>query len=196
MTIKIIANISGFFVFDNQDKLIEFTAYEKNPEKIAEKIHNLSKYTISEELENIFSDLKEKTIETNSADVQNFSRSKGIKSELIIKSENYQAVISKIPEILIQKNYIKDEAEYTVLLKDVSINLSKKSVAYSSQRIDKNVVHAILSMDDIDKTTNLFSSRIREWYGVHFPEILKEVQNHVTLCKIITEIGKFSCISH
>ncbi|MCE7747416.1 MAG: C/D box methylation guide ribonucleoprotein complex aNOP56 subunit [Candidatus Heimdallarchaeota archaeon] len=189
MTIKIIANISGFFVFDNQDKLIEFTAYEKNPEKIAEKIHNLSKYTISEELENIFSDLKEKTIETNSADVQNFSRSKGIKSELIIKSENYQAVISKIPEILIQKNYIKDDAEYTVLLKDVSINLSKKSVAYSSQRIDKNVVHAILSMDDIDKTTNLFSSRIREWYGVHFPEILKEVQNHVTLCKIVTEIG-------
>ena len=65
MTIKIIANISGFFVFDNQDKLIEFTAYEKNPEKIAEKIHNLSKYTISEELEDIFSDLKEKTIETN-----------------------------------------------------------------------------------------------------------------------------------
>ncbi len=189
MTIKIIANISGFFIFDNQDKLVEFTAYEKNPEKIAEKIHNLSKYNISDELEKIYSDLKEETIETNSVDIQNFSRSKGIKSELIIKSENYQNLISQIPEILIQKNYIKDEIEYNQILKDVSIGLSKKSIAYSSQRIDKNVVHAILTMDDIDKTTNLFTSRIREWYGVHFPEILKEVQNHVTLCKIITEIG-------
>jgi nucleolar protein 56 len=189
MTIKIIANISGFFVFDNQGKLLEYTAYEKNPEKIAEKIHNLSKYNISEELERIFSDLKEETIKTNSVDIQNYSRSKGIKSELNIKSENYQNLISQIPEILIQKNYIKDLTEYNQLLKDVSLSLSKKSIAYSSQRIDKNVVHAILSMDDIDKTTNLFTSRIREWYGVHFPEILKEVQNHVTLCKIITEIG-------
>ncbi|MBY9002176.1 MAG: C/D box methylation guide ribonucleoprotein complex aNOP56 subunit, partial [Candidatus Heimdallarchaeota archaeon] len=44
-------------------------------------------------------------------------------------------------------------------------------------------------MDDIDKTTNLFSARIEEWYGVHFPEIMKEVQNHLTLCKLITSIG-------
>ncbi len=189
MTIKIIANISGIFVFDNQDKLMKFSAYEKKPEKIAEKIHNLSKYNISEELDDIFSDLKEELIETNSVDIRNYSRSKGIKSELITKSENYQSLISQIPEILIQKNYVKNEAEFNQLLQEASISISKKSVTYSSQRIDKNVVHAILSMDDIDKTTNLFTSRIREWYGVHFPEILKEVQNHVTLGKIITEIG-------
>jgi len=51
------------------------------------------------------------------------------------------------------------------------------------------VVHAILSLDDIVTTINLFMSRIREWYGIHFPEILKEVENHETFCKIITEIG-------
>ncbi|MHA1465080.1 MAG: C/D box methylation guide ribonucleoprotein complex aNOP56 subunit, partial [Candidatus Heimdallarchaeaceae archaeon] len=39
------------------------------------------------------------------------------------------------------------------------------------------------------KTTNLFAARISEWYGVHFPEIMREVQNHLTLCRIITTIG-------
>ncbi len=189
MTTKIIANISGFFVFDSENKLIEFKAYSKNPEEIADKIHNLSKYTISDELKEILTDIEDINIETNSADALNFIRVFGKKVELLTKADYYNELVAQLPKILVEKGFLKDEVELNELTREVSIALSKKSVAYSSQRIDKNVVHAILSMDDIDKTTNLFSSRIREWYGVHFPEIIKEVPNHVTLCKLITEIG-------
>lgn len=189
MTTKIISSITGFFVFDTGNKLIQFKEFDKDPEEIATKIHNLSRYTISEELKEILTYIVEETIETNSIDVLNFLRSVGKKGELITKTGYYKELVGQIPKILIKKEYLKNEQELDKLTREVSIALSKKSVAHSSQRIDKNVVHAILSMDDIDKTTNLFTSRIREWYGIHFPEILKEVPNHETLCKFITEIG-------
>jgi len=189
MSIKVYTNVAGFFVYDSNDILKTFIAYPKKAEEIAARIHNLSVYTISEELEMILKGIDEEIIETNSADVVNYVRSKGKKSEVNVNSEFYQKFLTNLFHNLIQQGYISDEKEYQGLVREVGINLSKKRVAHSSQRVDKNVVHAILSMDDIDKTTNLFSARIGEWYGVHFPEIMKEVQNHLTLCKIITTIG-------
>ena len=189
MTTRIIANISGFFVFDETNKLVDYQIYAKNAEEIADKIHNLSRYTLSEELKEILSKIEDELIETNTSDVLNYVKVFGKRSELLVKAEYYQELVAQIPKILIEKGFINTEEELSQITRDVSIALSKKSIAHSSQRIDKNVVHAILSMDDIDKTTNLFSSRIREWYGIHFPETDKEIPNHVTLCKIITEIG-------
>lgn len=189
MSIKVYANVAGFFVYDSNDVLKTFIAYPKKAEEIAVKIHNLSVYAISEELQMILKEVDEEIIETNSADVVNYARSKGKKSEVNVNSEFYKQFLTNLFHNLIQQDYISDEKEYQELVREVGISLSKKRVAHSSQRVDKNVVHAILSMDDIDKTTNLFSARISEWYGVHFPEIMREVQNHLTLCKIITTIG-------
>jgi nucleolar protein 56 len=189
MTIKVFANIAGFFVLDSEDKIIQFEPYPKNPEEIANRIHNLSIYNISEELKKILMEIEEEQIETNNSAVVNYARGFGKKCTLDAKSNTYQLFVEKIPSILLERDTIQSEDEYNQIVRQVSLLLTKKRIAHSSQRIDKNVVHAILSMDDIDKTTNLFATRIREWYGIHFPEILKEVQTHQTLCKIITDIG-------
>ncbi|MCG3216236.1 MAG: C/D box methylation guide ribonucleoprotein complex aNOP56 subunit [Candidatus Heimdallarchaeota archaeon] len=189
MTIKIYSTVTGFFVFDKDAILILFESYPKETEVIATKIHNLSQNNKSEELEKIFKEILTDEIETNSLEVMDFAKNLGKKCELNAKSSFYQEFVERLPQLLIEKGYITSEIEYNQLVKDVSIILSKKRVTDSSERIDKNVVHGILSMDDIDKTTNLFASRIREWYGVHFPEIIKEVQSNPTLCKIITNVG-------
>ena len=189
MSIKIYSTVTGFFVFDDSNNLILFESYPKETETMASKILNLSQNNKSDELEKIFKEIISNEFETNSLEVMSFTKNLGKKCELNAKSEFYQEFVEKLPQLLVEKNYIKDEAEYNNLVKEISIALSKQRVTDTSQRIDKNVVHGILSMDDIDKTTNLFASRIREWYGVHFPEIIKEVQSNPTLCKIITDIG-------
>ena len=189
MTVKVFANVAGFFVLDSEDKIIRFKPYPKNPEEIAGRIHNLSIYNISEELNKVLMEIEDEQIETNSTAVVNYARGFGKKCTLDARSSSYQMFVEKIPNLLLERETIQSEQEYNQIVKEVSLFLTKKRIAHSSQRIDKNVVHAILSMDDIDKTTNLFSTRIREWYGIHFPEILNEVQTHQTLCKIITDVG-------
>jgi len=39
-------------------------------------------------------------------------------------------------------------------------------------------IQAVRAMDDIDKTINLFSERLREWYSIHFPELDKLIEDH------------------
>jgi nucleolar protein 56 len=37
------------------------------------------------------------------------------------------------------------------------------------------IIQAIALLDQLDKDVNLFSMRIREWYGYHFPELVRLV---------------------
>ena len=40
-----------------------------------------------------------------------------------------------------------------------------------SSSADLHVIQAVNSLDEIDKVANALSSRIKEWYGLHFPEL-------------------------
>ena len=104
MTVKVFANIAGFFVLDSEDKLHHFEPFPKKPEIIADRIHNLSIYNISEELNKILMDIEDEQLETNSTAVVNYARGFGKKCTLDAKSSSYHAFVDKIPNILLNWN--------------------------------------------------------------------------------------------
>jgi nucleolar protein 56 len=56
---------------------------------------------------------------------------------------------------------------------------SRAKLKFNVNRIDNMIIQAIALLDQLDKDVNLFSMRIREWYGYHFPELVKFVpDNH------------------
>ncbi|MHA1303105.1 MAG: C/D box methylation guide ribonucleoprotein complex aNOP56 subunit [Candidatus Heimdallarchaeaceae archaeon] len=190
MTLRINLNVGGYFLLDEKNNVTQFYAFKSEPEYIAEKIFELERYLTSTELTEILQNMEEERIIINSSLVQRFIREKSdIKADIDISSEDYFKFQSLIPKLLIEHNFLASEQDFHELIRKVNIQLSRKRVAVASQRTDKMIVHAILSLDDLMTTINLFMSRIREWYGIHFPEILKQIENHETLCKIITEMG-------
>ena len=58
-----------------------------------------------------------------------------------------------------------------------------------AQKRDLLAAQAIRAIDDIDKTTNLFSARLREWYSLHFPELDDLVREHEDFVRIVAELG-------
>jgi len=52
------------------------------------------------------------------------------------------------------------------------------------------VVQAVEALDDLDKTLNLFAGRIREWYGLHFPELTRLITNHEAYARLVHSLGK------
>ncbi|XP_011150468.1 nucleolar protein 56 [Harpegnathos saltator] len=57
---------------------------------------------------------------------------------------------------------------------------SRAKVKFNVNRVDNMIIHTIGLMDQLDKDINTFSMRIREWYGYHFPELVKIVpENHM-----------------
>lgn len=51
------------------------------------------------------------------------------------------------------------------------------------------VIQAVGLLDDLDKELNNYAMRLREWYGWHFPECGKIVQDNLTYAKMVKIIG-------
>ena len=51
------------------------------------------------------------------------------------------------------------------------------------------IIQAIALLDQLDKDVNLFSMRIREWYGYHFPELIRLVPDNHQYARVAKFIG-------
>lgn len=50
------------------------------------------------------------------------------------------------------------------------------------------IIQAIGLFDDLDKELNTYTMRVREWYGWHFPELAKIVQDNIQYGGIDQEV--------
>jgi nucleolar protein 56 len=46
------------------------------------------------------------------------------------------------------------------------------------------IIQAICLLDQLDKDLNTFAMRVREWYGWHFPELVQQVNDNYTYCRL------------
>ena len=79
--------------------------------------------------------------------------------------------------------------DYRKYLHEVSIALTRRKVRKAAEKRDLFIAQAINALDDINKTINLFASRIREWYSLHFPELDDLVDEHEDFLKVVSYIG-------
>ncbi|TAQ87601.1 hypothetical protein B7494_g4055 [Chlorociboria aeruginascens] len=66
---------------------------------------------------------------------------------------------------------------------------SRAKVKFSVQKNDNHIIQAIATLDQLDKAINTFSMRVREWYGWHFPELIRLVSDNHTYAKLALAIG-------
>ncbi|CAL3971749.1 unnamed protein product [Diplocarpon coronariae] len=66
---------------------------------------------------------------------------------------------------------------------------SRARVKFSVQKNDNHIIQAIATLDHLDKAINTFSMRVREWYGWHFPELVRIVSDNHIYAKLALAIG-------
>ncbi|CAI4230936.1 unnamed protein product [Auanema sp. JU1783] len=71
----------------------------------------------------------------------------------------------------------------------VAHSLGRYKVKFNPEKIDTMIVQAVSLLDDLDKELNNYVMRCREWYGWHFPELGKIIQDHMAFAKVIRAIG-------
>jgi nucleolar protein 56 len=76
-----------------------------------------------------------------------------------------------------------DEAEEA--MREVSVELSSLRIKELSSNPDLQAMESVQALDEVDKTANILSSRLREWYGLHFPELTSMVDDNISLAKLI-----------
>jgi len=172
----------GVVAADENKKVIFFKPFPKEPRKMAEKL-KLSEIEMLDE----------------EKDMQQQLWKKGFKEFVFavrksgVKHAEPNNVVEKflkenLRKIALEKKMVNDQAEFNQLLTKVNIELTKVEIKKAVGR-DNFIVQANGAIEEIDKVVNVLSERLREWYGLHFPEMDRVIDNHEKYAKIVEKFG-------
>ena len=71
----------------------------------------------------------------------------------------------------------------------LSHSLSRHKLKFSPDKVDTMIVQAISLLDDLDKELNTYAMRVKEWYGWHFPEMGRIVNDNLAYARVILKMG-------
>lgn len=97
----------------------------------------------------------------------------------------FRAIRAHLPSLI---PGLAEESISTMAL-GLSHSLSRHKLRFSPDKVDTMIVQAIALLDDLDKELNTYAMRVKEWYGWHFPEMGKIVNDNLAYARIILKQG-------
>ncbi|QIW97650.1 hypothetical protein AMS68_003168 [Peltaster fructicola] len=79
--------------------------------------------------------------------------------------------------------------EFSTMNLGLSHSLSRHKLKFSPDKVDTMIIQAIALLDDLDKELNQYAMRVKEWYGWHFPEMARIINDNVAYSKVILAVG-------
>ena len=156
------------FPFSNQ--VDDYLSIKNGKDDISELVDFVSKLDIVVETNNgsLFSILKR-----NSIDVR------------LMSDDEIEKIQTSKPKILIESGFAKDHNDVMKKLRDFALQLSSSKISEVSQSPDLHIIQSISSLDEIDRIINGISSLVREWYGLHFPELDNIIDSIIGYSQIV-----------
>jgi nucleolar protein 56 len=184
-------NITGVYAFDEEGNLIDSEPFPSDPDEIVERLIRKERGEVLEEEKKLLSRLEADTINFEGTKADRQRLEEVVDGELIVEFPNVAGEIlrERARELAVEAGVVGSEEEFAELAYEVGIKLSKRKVRETVEERDQMIIQAINTIDDIDRILNILTDRVREWYGIHFPEINKIVKKHDDFVTLVAELG-------
>jgi nucleolar protein 56 len=110
-------------------------------------------------------------------------------SSTLMNDEELRILLLQKKSILERAKFISNENQAQRELRKFAIDLSSSKIKESSEQLDLHVIQAVSALDELDKIINTIGTRMREWYGLHFPELDNLIQSLSLYANIVREAG-------
>lgn len=172
----------GSFGVNENNKIISFKPFPKDPIKIAEKM-KLSEIEIIDEEKQVMTEVGKKGYKQF---VFPFRKSGAKHVESGSKPEDY--IKENMRKLAVDYKFVNDQIEFNKLLTQINLELARVQIKKAVER-DSLVIQTNDAIEELDKSTNILIERLREWYGLHFPEMNRRVDSHEKYAKMIEKFG-------
>lgn len=175
----------GIAAFDQSGSLIASRKFED-----AIRSYRLLKSgAVPEEIRQFIEKLRPfDSITVNDASVAAVLRQAGLNSQLMPEDQQQWIQGSK-PDFIIKASFADNSEEAMQRLRGFAISLSSSRVKEASERLDLHIIQSINALDELDKIINTVGARLREWYGLHFPELDNLIQSLIAYAEIVSRAG-------
>ncbi len=194
MKCYIVDTLSGLFALDDSSNTINFLDFNDDDQQILEFYKAVENGELKKDLKDLLSEL-------NNSGFNEFIFDNAKLKLLVSQELDYESVLET--SSLEFKNYRlaletqlksigikKSKEDISARHKKISEQLIKMQVSQAGEQGDVAVIQIIETLDILKKSISLFSVRLREWYGLHFPELTdKEIEDNIILARLISVLG-------
>jgi nucleolar protein 56 len=159
--------------FDSAIKSYRLLKSGATPEEIKQFIEKLRSFDI---------------ISVNDASMALILRQAGLNTQLMPEDQQ-QSIQGSKPDYIVKAGFAGNMQDALQALRDFAIELSSSRVKEASERLDLHIIQSINALDELDKIINTIGARLREWYGLHYPELDNLIQSLVAYAEIVSRAG-------
>jgi len=182
----------GVVAFNKDNTLLEKALFPKKAEAVAKSLLKTENGKISDQTKSLISLLTNRGYDVFVFTNTNLAQEVHVKMKVeteVAKSSETAGFNSRMSEVAIESGFVDDQKELDVWNRNVSMELSKLRIKGATGKRDLIVAQGIQTLDSLDQTVNLFMGRLREWYGVYFPELDRLVEKHETYSRLVVKLG-------
>lgn len=184
----------GVLAFNEENELVDKALFPKKAQLAANTLAGIESGKMPDDVVSLIKRLQKDGYEIlifENANLAKETQAKlSVNVEVLKPSPAGELLRSRIEHFAIETGFVKDGAELSVWTHNITMELAKLRVRGAIEKRDLVVGQAIQTLDDLDRTINSLMSRIREWYGVHFPELDRLIEKHETYVRLIVSLGE------
>jgi nucleolar protein 56 len=183
----------GILSFNEENKLIGAVLFPKKPQLVAKALIKIEAGKIVEEVTELIDKLKKSGCEVFVFENPSLAREAetNLHVEVVVSkpSNAGELLRANMERFAIETGFVKNSEEFSLWTHNLAVEMAKLRVKGAVEKRDLIIAQAIQTLDDLDRAINLFMSRVREWYGIHFPELDRLVDKPETYARLVQELG-------
>jgi nucleolar protein 56 len=184
---------AGLFLLEKTGKISDKALFARNPSDAASQLREIQAGRTPEAVSALLNRLGQLDLESVTVDTDALAGlARTALKVRVVQDENDETISklrNRLPSILVRLRIIESKDDYEQFVRDVSLELAKTAIAEVATKRDLYVIQTVRSIEDLDKILNLLAGRVREWYGLHFPELDRLVEKHDSYIRLVLNLG-------
>jgi len=189
----VVSSFVGLLLCDDKGEIIEKALFPKDSKEQANRLYSLSRGEVIDEVRELCEKARKLDIDMLVVEDPKIAQAlvaSGFR-EVRVEAPNKAAklVRARMLDLVVELGYARSEEEALSILHKVASDLSARKIVEAVEKRDLLVAQAVSCIDEIEKMLNVLASRLREWYGVHFPELGNAIKDHEDFVRALIIIG-------
>jgi len=191
---------AGLFLLEKTGKISERALFAHNPSDAAAQLKQVLNGELPTESSAFGQRLSQIELDQVTVDSEPLARlARSIVKAKVVQDESDPTISklrNRLPSILVRLRIIESKDEYEEFVREVSLELAKTAITEATTKRDLYAIQTVRSIEDLDKILNLLAGRVREWYGLHFPELDRLVEKHDSYIRLVHSLGARESFSY
>lgn len=193
-TVYLMLDALGIIALRDDGSVVDKLVYNYDAQRIANMLNSIEVGKPTDELVDFINRLAKAGFSTVYVEHKELARNltnviKGVEIKAELPTKVGRMFREEFWSRYLKEVYGIEPIEYIKRVHEISVIQTRLKLKQAAERRDLFIAQAINSVDDLDKVSNLVASRLREWYGIHFPELENLTRNNNEYAALVYKLG-------